>query len=144
MQLLYCSRKARALSGGGLRNLVEDAARRNQQRGISGPLLAGCGLYLQFLEGPHGEVNALWERLQRDRRHAKPELLMKNLRGADRLFPQPALALMQPAAPLQFMALTRDVRQHVNAHAVWYMQPQALAVLVDRSAKRRERRAADE
>lgn len=56
MQLLYCSRKARAMDGQNLADLVAKAARYNAQHRISGILLAGCGLYLQFLEGPLSEV----------------------------------------------------------------------------------------
>ena len=122
-----------------LAGLVEQAARRNAQHRISGTLLAGCGLYLQFLEGPASELDPLWEQLQRDRRHNKPQLMMKNTRGADRLYPAAPLALLHPATPLQFTALVRDVREHVNVHAVWLMGGHEFAQLVDRSARRRER-----
>lgn len=142
MQLMYCSRKARAMDESALADLVEQAARRNARHRISGTLLAGCGMYLQFLEGPVRELDALWDRLQHDRRHAKPQLLMKNLRGAGRLYPVTPLALLYPAAPLQFTALARDVRAHANAHAKWAMDAHELAALVDRSARRRERAAA--
>ncbi len=143
-QLLYCSRKVRALDEAALAEMVEQAARRNAQHCISGTLLAGCGLYLQLLEGPAREVDALWERLQRDRRHTKPQLLMKNPRGAGRLYPAAPLAVLHPAAPLQFTALVCDVREHTNAHAVWLMNAHDFAQLVDRSARRRERAGAAE
>lgn len=142
MQLLYCSRKARAMDGQTLADMVAKAARYNAQHRISGILLAGCGLYLQFLEGPLGEVDALWERLQHDRHHAKPQLLMKNLGGVGRLFPPTPLALLYPAAPLQFMSLACDIREQANAHAKWAMNGHDLAALVDRSARRRERAGA--
>jgi hypothetical protein len=125
-----------------LPNAVFDRARRNARHRISGTLLAGCGLYLQFLEGPVAELDALWDQLQHDRRHTRVQLLMKNLRGAGRLYPAPPLALLYPATPLQFMALARDVRAHANAHAKWTMDAHALAALVDRSARRRERAGA--
>ena len=139
MQLMYCSRKARLMNEAALTDMVEQAARRNAQHRISGTLLAGCGLYLQFLEGPVREVDDLWEQLQHDRRHTKAQLLMKNLRGAGRLYPATPLALLYPAAPLQFMSLARDVRVHANAHAKWAMTGDELSALVDRSARRRER-----
>jgi hypothetical protein len=139
LQLLYCSRKARDLDEAALTDMVVQAARRNAQHRISGTLLAGCGLYLHFLEGPVRELDALWEQLQHDRRHAKVELLMKNLRGEGRLYPVTPLALLYPAVPLQFMALARDVRAHANAHAKWAPAAQELAARVDRSARRRER-----
>ena len=139
MQLMYCSRKARVMDEAALTDMVEQAARRNAQHHISGTLLAGCGLYLQFLEGPARELDTLWKQLQRDRRHTKAQLLMKNLRGAGRLYPATPLALLYPAVPLQFMALARDVRVHANAHARWAMAGDELAALVDRSARRRER-----
>ncbi|MBP6404564.1 MAG: BLUF domain-containing protein [Proteobacteria bacterium] len=142
MQLLYCSRKTRPMDEAALTDLAEQAARRNARHRISGTLLAGCGLYLQFLEGPVAELDALWDQLQHDRRHTRVQLLMKNLRGAGRLYPAPPLALLYPATPLQFMALARDVRAHANAHAKWTMDAHALAALVDRSARRRERAGA--
>lgn len=139
MQLMYCSRQARVMDEAALTGLVEQAARRNALHRISGTLLAGCGLYLQFLEGPVRELDTLWEQLQHDRRHTRLQLLMKNLRGAGRLYPATPLALLYPAAPLQFMALARDVHAHANAHAKWAMDAHELAALVDRSARRRER-----
>jgi len=139
MQLMYCSRKARVMDEAALTDLVEQAARRNARHRISGTLLAGCGLYLQFLEGPQRELDTLWEQLQHDKRHTSPQLLMKNLRGAGRLYPATPLALLYPATPLQFMALARDVRAHANAHAKWIMDGHELASFVDRSARRRER-----
>ena len=139
LQLLYCSRKARVMDDAALTDMVAQAARRNAQHRISGTLLAGCGLYLHFLEGPVRELDALWEQLQHDRRHAKVQLLMKNLRGAGRLYPAVPLALLYPAAPLQFMAMARDVRVHANAHATWALAADELAARVDRSARRRER-----
>ena len=139
MQLMYCSRKTRDMDEAALTDLVVQAARRNARHRISGTLLAGCGLYLQFLEGPVQELDALWEQLKHDRRHARPQLLMKNLRGAGRLYPATPLALLHPAAPLQFMSLARDIRVHVNAHARWAMAGDELSALVDRSARRSER-----
>lgn len=138
-QLLYCSRKVRVLDAAALAELVEQAARRNAQHRISGTLLAGCGLYLQFLEGPAQELEQLWTQLQRDRRHGKPQLMMKNTHGSARLYPAAPMSLLHPAAPLQFTALMRDVREHVNVHAVWLMSAHEFAQLVDRSARRRER-----
>ncbi len=139
LQLLYCSRKSRDMDEAALTDMVALAARRNAQHRISGTLLAGCGLYLHFLEGPVRELDALWEKLQHDRRHAKVQLLMKNLRGAGRLYPATPLALLYPAVPLQFMALASDVRVHANAHAKWALAADELAARVDRSARRRER-----
>ncbi|MGE0497301.1 MAG: BLUF domain-containing protein [Ramlibacter sp.] len=138
-QLLYCSRKTRALPVTELRSLVEHGARKNQHSQISGTLLAGCGLYLQFLEGPAAEVNALWTRLQRDRRHVRPVLMMQNARGASRLYPAHPMAYQGQVTPLQFTSLARDVREHVNAHAVWHLGTRELAQMVDRSARRQER-----
>ncbi|MBX3655662.1 MAG: BLUF domain-containing protein [Ramlibacter sp.] len=140
-QLLYCSRKTRALPAGELRTLVERGARRNHGSRISGTLLAGCGLYLQFLEGPPAEIDALWTLLQRDRRHAKPVLVMQNPRGVSRLYPAHPMVYQGQVTPLQFTSLARDVREHVNAHAIWHLGPRELAQLVDRSARRQERTA---
>ncbi len=139
MQLLYCSRKTRVMDTAALAEMVERAARRNAGRRISGTLLAGCGLYLQFLEGPATELASLWEQLQLDRRHSKVQLVMKNMRAADRLYPATPMALLHPAVPLQFMALVRDVHVQANAHAQWLMDGRELSALVDRSARRRER-----
>jgi len=138
-QLLYCSRKTRALDELQLRQMVEQAARHNGAAGISGTLLAGGGLFLQLLEGPQRAVDELWERIQADRRHTKPTLMMKNLRGGARLYPALPMALLFPALPLEFMTLARDVREHVNAHARWHMEARELAALVDRTARRVER-----
>lgn len=137
-QLLYVSRKTPALACTEFPALVEQAAQRNVQNRITGTVLAGGGLYLGFLEGPAAAVNHLWSRLVRDRRHAKPTVLMANSKGVGRLFPAYALAMQTQATPLQMMSLSQDVRRHVNEHAHWSLTASELAVLVDRSARRRQ------
>ncbi len=52
-----------------LRDLAVKSAKSNQRRHISGLLILSGEKFLQVLEGPSEEVNALYAKLIRDRRH---------------------------------------------------------------------------
>lgn len=67
--LAYLSSATRLMDREALTELVERSARNNAARGITGMLCYHEGSFLQFLEGPAGEVEALLSVIARDGRH---------------------------------------------------------------------------
>jgi hypothetical protein len=87
-RLVYASR-ARDAGQGGFSDLVRaillKSIHNNRMAAVTGFLVAGEGRFLQALEGPVAEVEATFERIQRDPRHE--DLVMIGRGPADkRLF----------------------------------------------------------
>ncbi|MFQ6551125.1 BLUF domain-containing protein [Aestuariibius insulae] len=97
MQLIYHSEPfgydEPTLSG-----ILLDARRCNERDGITGALVCRHDIYLQLLEGPAAKVEATYERIIRDDRHAAPETLVSR-HIADRIFADWAM-LHDPAKSL--------------------------------------------
>lgn len=134
MQLLYCSRRARPSGLEALSDEVDRSARRFRRLGISGTLLAGDGLTMEFMEGPSRALMAHWAALQQGQRTSPPLLVMKDVDAPARLFAPRPLAIVFPATPLQMMALVSDVHWHAGHRAQWTMTTRQVAALVDQSA----------
>jgi Sensors of blue-light using FAD len=61
-----------------LQAILSSARRRNDALGISGALLHYGGHFLQVLEGEQHRVDALFERIRRDTRHADPHVVSRD------------------------------------------------------------------
>ena len=68
-QLVYASRQAVEFDGLRLVSLLYTARDRNGALGITGVLLYSNGLFVQCLEGPPENVDAIYARICLDRRH---------------------------------------------------------------------------
>ena len=68
-RLLYVSTAEHFLSHRELEALVQGARARNAAAGITGMLIYTEGHFLQYIEGPQSEVEALFTRIERDPRH---------------------------------------------------------------------------
>lgn len=66
---------AEVVSNETLRDLETGASRRNENAGIKGLLLLLDRVFVQVLEGPVSEVNALYRRIAADTRHRDVELI---------------------------------------------------------------------
>lgn len=58
-----------------LQDLAEVAVKNNQRDGITGLLLLSGSTFLQVLEGPSQKLSELFQRISRDPRHHKIELV---------------------------------------------------------------------
>lgn len=75
-RLIYKSvAKADVPSNSEIRAIAEKASTNNQKNDISGLLLLTGNRFLQVLEGPYREVNALFASIMRDSRHHQIELI---------------------------------------------------------------------
>ncbi len=68
MQLVYSSRPF-GFDDAVLYCILTEARRHNAQAGITGCLICRADLYLQWLEGPQAEVEAVYAHIRRDSRH---------------------------------------------------------------------------
>lgn len=69
--LVYHSRATQPLSEVQLHALLERSRAYNAQHGITGLLLYSDGRYVQALEGPKPQIQALYARIQADSRHTQ-------------------------------------------------------------------------
>lgn len=96
-QLVYVSKAVGAVDDPTLDSIKRAAHRFNQDREITGMLLAGRGLFLQLLEGPFNAVTMLLDgRIATDPRHID----LRVIHGAyatDRLFPSWSMGVLSMA-----------------------------------------------
>ena len=94
IQVVYASRATVACDGPFLSALLGKAQSRNGQLGVSGVLLYHTGAFLQVLEGAPAVVTALYEKIERDRRHDRVVILERRA-VAERSFSEWSMGLMQ-------------------------------------------------
>ncbi len=86
IRVVYSSVAVRPFSPEGLLQLLTHSRARNRERDLTGLLLYRNGRFLQALEGPAEQVDALIEKIWVDRRHAGLRILMRE-EIAEREFP---------------------------------------------------------
>jgi hypothetical protein len=77
IELTYVSEPAQALSFLGLMRLLYHSYSNNQALGITGVLIFENDRFGQVIQGKADQIDALWNRIQKDQRH-------KNVRLIDR------------------------------------------------------------
>ena len=79
LQLVYTSHASRHFSDHEMLNLLKKSRRRNTSRGITGVLMCHNDFFAQCLEGPVAEVEALFQRIDKDRRHHSVVVVFEHL-----------------------------------------------------------------
>lgn len=103
-----------------LSNILKTAQRHNAAANISGTLICREDLYLQLLEGDRADVDALYEKIKRDDRHADAKILVQEA-TAQRLFPMwamrhdPAKSWMWTAEQVSQGAVENATRDEILA-----------------------------
>jgi len=69
VRLTYASRASNGVSSELIREILDSSQRNNPGKGLTGILCCNADIFLQALEGPRAEVNALYNRLADDTRH---------------------------------------------------------------------------
>jgi Sensors of blue-light using FAD len=85
--MLYCSVAAAGVDEAELDRILAASGRNNPARGITGMLVFGGGLFLQWLEGPRDAVKALMEHIKKDTRHESIVRLHAIAGARTRMFP---------------------------------------------------------
>jgi hypothetical protein len=92
-RLIYAS-KANAFRAADLADILEVSRTDNPKAGITGALGLLDGVYLQYLEGDDAALEALYAKIQVDRRHREPVVLERTF-IAVRAFPEWSMALLR-------------------------------------------------
>ena len=85
--LVYCSRAAAGVDDAAVARIIDTSRRRNPERGITGLLVFGGGIFFQWLEGPRDTVTELMTILKTDSRHESVVALSETEEVRERLFP---------------------------------------------------------
>jgi len=86
-QVVYCSRAAEAVDDKAVARIVASSKRHNPERGITGLLVYGSGVFFQWIEGPRPEIAKLMATLHEDPRHHDIVTLSETEEVRERLFP---------------------------------------------------------
>lgn len=86
-QLVYCSRASEGVDDTAVDRIVASAQRHNPERGITGLLVHGSGVFFQWIEGPRAEITHLMAILRADTRHHDIVTLTETEELRERLFP---------------------------------------------------------
>lgn len=118
-QLVYRSKATPAMDHAALRALLLQARERNVAESITGLLVYHEGCFVQWLEGPAGAVERVWQSIQRDPRHSEVEPLPTPW-SEHRLFPNWTLRLASsdvPAAEPDAVPMSPLAMQTLSEHA---------------------------
>ncbi len=84
--VVYCSRASADVDDAAVSRIVDTSRRHNRERGITGLLVFGSGIFFQWLEGPREQVMQLMATLKTDSRHREVVLLSESEEVRERLF----------------------------------------------------------
>jgi hypothetical protein len=93
---LYCSHATAQMNDSELQRILEKSKINNAAQGITGLLVYGGGMFLQWLEGPRDKVEALMRRLEHDPRHEAVVSLQRLDGLKERLYPTWAMHSVPP------------------------------------------------
>ena len=85
--IVYCSRATAGVDDAAVARIIEVSKRANPERGITGLLVYGSGIFFQWLEGPRDNVTALLNLLKTDPRHDSVVVFSESEEVRERLFP---------------------------------------------------------
>jgi hypothetical protein len=92
LSMVYVSSAARSLNDEDFVQLLTAARSNNERNGITGMLLYKDGNFMQAVEGPDEQVNALFDRIRRDSRHHGVLQLLKE-QISERRFPNWSMSM---------------------------------------------------
>lgn len=84
---VYCSRAADGVDDVEVDRIVETAQRHNSERGITGVMTYGSGVFFQWIEGPAAQMQKLIASLHSDPRHYDIVSLDQSEERRERLYP---------------------------------------------------------
>jgi hypothetical protein len=91
---VYCSRASEGIGDAAVDRIIQSARRLNPERGITGLLVFGSGVFFQWLEGPRDNLLQLLSRLHMDPRHRDMVMLEESEEIRERLFPDWSMELV--------------------------------------------------
>jgi hypothetical protein len=84
---VYCSRAAESVDDAEVDRIIAWSQCRNVDRGVTGVLVFGSGVFFQWIEGPPAEIASLTASLHSDPRHHDIVPLDQSVDKRERLYP---------------------------------------------------------
>jgi hypothetical protein len=105
IRILYLSQSIPGITDKNVSDILLTARRENPERGITGVLIHGGGLFMQILEGPELSTIGLYMKISADRRHSDCQI-MHISPVEERLFPKWSMGVIH-SDPLQFQHIAK-------------------------------------
>ena len=98
-------------------SILQSARRNNAPLGVTGALIFNSGVFAQALEGPRHSIEGVFERIQRDRRHADVQVLAFEA-TPERRFPNWSMAFVGRSAEGRNL-FSGSARSRVSSRSAW-------------------------
>jgi hypothetical protein len=137
-QILACSMAVGEPTVDQLKRMHELYAQNNRNRGLTGVLLYGAGVYIQWLEGQAEYLQEAWQETLADTHHENVAVLWESHRANERLFGDWVMGLRSPIVARDILAIFRVIQQRHTARSMlrdgYYQVFTDAMALLDRSA----------
>jgi Sensors of blue-light using FAD len=117
-QMLVCSLVCGKPTAEQLRSLADQSTQNNRNRGITGVLLCGNGVFVHWLEGLDRYVDQAWQSIAKDPRHENIVVLWHSHEAKDRLFGDWVMGLRKTIVAQDLLALLQVVQQQQTPKAM--------------------------
>lgn len=133
-QMLVCSLVAGEPKSDHLEALADECAQNNRNRGLTGVLLCGNGVFVHWLEGLDNYLQEAWASIARDTRHESIVILWRRHDSPERLFGDWVMGLRNTIVAQDLLAMLSAVKtQHsvkaMLTHGYYEVFTDALALM---------------
>lgn len=109
-QMLVCSHARGEPAEKYLKMLHDVCAANNRNRGLSGVLLYGSGVFVHWLEGSNEYLDEAWAAIAKDDRHEKISVLWHSTNAPERLFGDWTMGLRSPMVARDLLEMLRCIQ----------------------------------
>jgi Sensors of blue-light using FAD len=110
-QMLICSHVRGKPTEKQLKTLHDLCATNNRNRGLTGVLLCGNGVFVHWLEGLDDYLQQAWASISRDDRHERVTVLWQSKEAPERLFGDWTMGLRSPIVARDLLEMLRNVKR---------------------------------
>jgi hypothetical protein len=110
-QMLICSHVRGKPTEKQLKALHDLCATNNRNRGLTGVLLCGNGVFVHWLEGLDDYLQQAWASISRDDRHERVAVLWQSKEAPERLFGDWTMGLRSPIVARDLLEMLRNVKR---------------------------------
>ncbi len=110
-QMLVCSLVSGKPTHAQLQSLADQSTQNNRNRGITGVLLCGNGVFVHWFEGLDSYVDEAWQSIVKDPRHQDIVVLWQSHEAKDRLFGDWVMGLRKTMVAKDLLGLLQVVKQ---------------------------------
>ncbi len=110
-QMLICSQVRGKPTEKQLKALHDLSATNNRNRGLSGVLVCGNGVFVHWLEGLDDYLQQAWASISKDDRHERVAVLWQSQHAPERLFGDWTMGLRSPIVARDLLEMLRTVKR---------------------------------